>query len=367
MILLNPGPVNLSENVRNSFLGPDLCHREPEFIQLQAKIRSDLLAVYDTDPDRWATILLAGSGTAAVEAMLTSFISDNGMVLVVENGVYGERMSNLAEIYKIPFKKIHFPWGASIDHAEVERVLAENSQLTHCAMVHHETTTGRLNDLSGIGSLCLERNVDFLVDTVSSFGAEEIAFEEWGITACAGCANKCLHGAPGLAFGIAKREALSLGQPPRSLYLDLNNHCIQQDKKNTAFTQPVHLYYVLEKALEEFFQEGGWKARHSHYESLANQVREGLLQLGIHSLIQKEQSSVVLNSYTLPTAIEYQKLHGGLKEKGFVIYAGQGKFNSEIFRISTMGAITTDDISRLLEAFKSILATHQGSSNLGSK
>ena len=145
MILLNPGPVNLTESVRNSFLLPDLCHREPEFAHLQDTLRSRLLSVYDLDPNQWAAILLAGSGTCAVEAMLVSLISSKGKVLVVENGVYGERMSKIAEIYSIPFIKIHFPWGAPIDIAQVKAVMDEHSDLTNVALVHHETTTGRLN------------------------------------------------------------------------------------------------------------------------------------------------------------------------------------------------------------------------------
>ena len=173
-------------------------------------------------------------------------------------------------------------------------------------------------DLAAIGSLCLERDVDLLVDAVSSFGAEEIAFSNWGISASSGCANKCLHGAPGLAFVILKREALGLGtSPPRCHYLDLKNHCLRQDKQETAFTQPVHLYYVLEKALEELYESGGWKARHSQYESLADQVREGLSLLGVKPLMEKQHSSVVLNSYTLPATMGYEELHDELKKKGF--------------------------------------------------
>ena len=101
MILLNPGPVNLSEKVRNALLGPDLCHRESEFANLQDKIRNQLLEIYHLDPKNGPPFY-AGSGTAAVEAMVASLIPENGKLLIIENGVYGERMSNIAKIIISP-------------------------------------------------------------------------------------------------------------------------------------------------------------------------------------------------------------------------------------------------------------------------
>jgi len=106
-ILLNPGPVNLSQGVRKALLRPDLCHREPEFIKLQNSIRTGLLQIYKLSQKDWAAVLLTGSGTSAMEAMLTSMVPDRGHVLIIENGVYGERMTRIAEIYHINHTKLH--------------------------------------------------------------------------------------------------------------------------------------------------------------------------------------------------------------------------------------------------------------------
>ncbi|MBD0303639.1 MAG: 2-aminoethylphosphonate aminotransferase, partial [Tolypothrix sp. T3-bin4] len=103
MILLNPGPVNLSDRVRNALLRPDLCHREVEFFQLQSRIREQLLQVYQLESDRFAAVLLTGSGTAAIEAMVTSLVPQDGKLLVIENGVYGERIAKIAKIYRINY------------------------------------------------------------------------------------------------------------------------------------------------------------------------------------------------------------------------------------------------------------------------
>ena len=106
MILLNPGPVTLSPRVRAALMDPDLCHREPEFADLQDNIRARLLGVYGLLPADYAAVLFTGSGTAAVEAMLSSLIPQTGELLVLENGVYGERLTRIAEIHRIPHVRV---------------------------------------------------------------------------------------------------------------------------------------------------------------------------------------------------------------------------------------------------------------------
>lgn len=357
-LLLNPGPVNLSAGVRAALTRPDLCHREPEFAVLQDSIRQKLLQVYHLSPQQWSAVLLAGSGTAAVEAMLSSLIPQTGKLLILENGVYGERMTRICECHGIDHRVISYSWGEPIDTAAVTHELEIDTKLTHMAAVHHETTTGRLNNLTALGLLCRGRGIQLLVDGVSSFGAEILEFDT--LAACAATANKCLHGAPGVSFVVVRRDVLApANAPKRSLYLDLETYCREQDAHTTPFTQPIQVYYALEQALTELENEGGRRERYRHYRTLAHAIREGLLVMGIKPLLKADESSVVLTAYHLPDQLDYQALHDALKTQGFVIYAGQGKFANNIFRISTMGTITTPDIERLLVAFRTLLSTPQ--------
>ena len=349
MILLNPGPVTLSERVRQALLRPDLCHREPEFSELQAGIRRGILDVYGRSPDAWTSILLTGSGTAAVEAMVASLVPEDGRLLVIENGVYGERMSRMAEVHGIPFQVVHHGWGDALDVPRIVGALDADEHLRHVAVVHHETTTGRLNDLAAIGVECRARNIGLLVDAVSSFGAEEIDFEAWGVAGCAATANKCLHGVPGASFVVARKNQLpTLEDRPRTVYLDLGGYVREQDRGGTPFTQSVQSFYALAEALAEMRDEGGCKARHRRYRELALLVRSGLEALGIRPMLAAEDSSVVLAAYRLPEGITYEELHDSLKREGFVIYAGQGGLAHSIFRVSTMGAITVQDMQRFV-------------------
>lgn len=357
-LLLNPGPVTLSERVRNSLLQPDLCHRESEFFDLQDEIRSRLLQVHGLDPALWSAVLLTGSGTAAVEAMVSSLVPEQGRLLVLENGVYGERMSHIARRHGIACEALHRDWTAPLDLAAVRARLAAQPAISHVAAVHHETTTGRLNPLEALAALCSEFGVTLLADTVSSFGAEAIDFGQPGQGAVAATANKCLHGVPGACFVIVRRAALETAVA-RTLYLDLAGWSKLQDQRGTPFTPSVHAYYALCEALREFADEGGLAGRHAHYAALAGQVADGLAGLGVGTLLPADESSVVLRAYRLPPGVPYERLHDGLKAAGFIIYAGQGGLAHSLFRISTMGAMRGADASRLLAAMAPLLRASQ--------
>jgi 2-aminoethylphosphonate-pyruvate transaminase len=353
-LLLNPGPVTLSDRVRQSLLQPDLCHRESEFYDLQDEARARLLSVYELDARDWSAVLMTASGTGAVESMIASLVPRQGKLLVVQNGVYGERITHIAKQYGIAYESVLHDWMQAPDLARIEACLDANGPFSHVAIVHHETTTGRLNDLARIGALCRAHGARLLVDGVSSFGAEAIDFDEANVAAVAATANKCLHGVPGAAFVVARREALEQAAS-RTYYLDLARLAKLQAQRGTPFTPSVHAYYALVEALREFDEQGGLRARHARYAALAEQVRSGLASRGIASILPAEQSSVVLRSYALPAGIGYETLHDGLKRQGFVIYAGQGDLSKQLFRISTMGEINAADIERLLGAFDSLM------------
>jgi 2-aminoethylphosphonate-pyruvate transaminase len=280
-ILLNPGPVSISDPVRKAAVASDLCHREPEYFALQDRIRNGLLGVYGCEATQWSSVLLGGSGTTALEAMLSSLVPRDARLLVIENGVYAERISRIAEIHGIEYESIHHDWTEAIDFEKIEAALSGES-FTHVAAVHHETTTGRLNDMARLARLCDQHGAGLLLDTVSSFGAEPIPFKSPALVACAATADRCLHGIPGLCFVICRRASLEkASEPPRSLYLHLPLWASEQDQMGTPFTPPVNGLLALDKSLAELAGEGGWKGRHAKYTNLANQVRRTLGRLGV--------------------------------------------------------------------------------------
>jgi 2-aminoethylphosphonate-pyruvate transaminase len=356
-ILLNPGPVSLSEGVRKAATSADLCHREPEYFTLQDRVRSALLEVYGCDGGEWSSVLLGGSGTTALEAMMSSLLPRDARLLILENGVYGERISHIAGIHGIPHESLAHDWLDAIDFERVEQSLAEGG-FSHVAAVHHETTTGRLNDVTRLARLCEAHGVALLLDAVSSFGAEAIPFESPALMACAGTANKCLHGIPGLCFVISRRSALNdAPESPRSLCLHLPLWAKEQDRQSTPFTPAVNGVLALDRALDELAAEGGWRARHAHYGQLAGQVGRTLSALGVRPMLAAGESSCVLTAYRLPDGRAYAEVHDGLKQRGFIIYAGQGRLASGMFRVSTMGDIGRYEIERLLAALTAVFSS----------
>jgi 2-aminoethylphosphonate-pyruvate transaminase len=366
MKLLNPGPVSLTERVRQSLLQPDLCHREPEFVLLQSQIRQALTAVYAQCPSDYAAVLLTGSGTAAVEAMVGSLVPrDGARALVVANGVYGERMASMLERHGKPFQVLRQEWTEPLDLAAVEELLWDGFWSAVLA-VHHETTTGRLNDIAGLGALCRRRQVPLLLDSVSSFGGEEIQFAEWNLLACAATANKCLHGVPGVSFVLARREALQQGCHSPSLYLDLSTYYREQEKESSPFTQAVHACYALHEALKELAEAGGWMARRELYRQRTARIEEGLVQLGLAPFLGSGRSCI-LGAYTLPGGTSYAQLHDRLKQAGFVIYAGQGGLSERMFRIAVMGDLSSDDLDRLLQALAGSISGSFATAEIGAQ
>jgi 2-aminoethylphosphonate-pyruvate transaminase len=345
-ILLNPGPVTLSDGVRQAAIRADLCHREPEFFTVQREVIEGLPAIYGETSGAWTAITLGGSGTIAMEAMLSSLVPERGRVLVLENGVYGERLSRIARVHGIACEALRQSWGEAIDLEQVQKSLASNT-FTHLAMVHHETTTGRLNPIAAVADACAAHGVSVLLDAVSSFAAEAIPFDHPALAACAATANKCLHGIPGLAFVLVRHGLLEAPGPERSLYLHLPSWAAAQARDSTPFTPPVNAFLALQQALRELQAQGGWQARHERYTTLAERVRRTLAARRVRPWLPPGESSCALRSYRLPAGLNYNHVHDGFKRHGFVIYAGQGGLSESMFRISTMGAITDADAARL--------------------
>lgn len=355
--LLNPGPVTLTSRVRAALQREDLCHREPEFAELQADVRSRLACVYEEAASDYTATLLTGSGTAAVEAMLSSLAPWDGITLVVANGVYGERLAKMLEVQRKPFEVIRTEWTEPIDLEAVRRRLRTSPTIHSLATIHHETTTGRLNNLAELGALCRDHGVGLLLDTVSSFGGESIDFAGWNIDACAATANKCLHGVPGISFVLTPRSVLEQRlSAASSLYLDLFANHAAQEQGFPQFTPAVQVMYALQEALRELADGGGWRARRAHYSQLSRRVREGLAELGIRTLLGEDAVySSMLASFHLPEPLGFEELFVPLKEAGFVIYPGQRQLYARIFRIAVMGDLMERDMAALLAEFRTIV------------
>tara|TARA_B100000287_G_scaffold423279_1_gene466335 strand:+ start:1767 stop:2849 length:1083 start_codon:yes stop_codon:yes gene_type:complete len=347
-VLLNPGPVTLTNRVRNSLLNEDLCHREDKFSELLLGVKKKLLEVYKLD-NNFDAVILAGSGTSAVEAMLKSLISKEDKVLVLSNGVYGERMASMLELDHREIKHIKNDWLLDVDFKALEIEL-NKKEYSKVVSVHNETTTGRLNNIDRVIDLCEKYSTPLLLDAVSSFGGENINFDSPALLAVAATANKCLHGITGASFVISKHIEFKKSEGnSSSLYLDLNQYWRNQLDGWCPFTPSIHSIYALDEALNELLETGGFKSRNIRYKELSNQIRNKFKEKKIPLLIDEEHYSSMISSFYLPEERTYQEIYQNFMDSNFVIYSGQGDLANKIFRICNMGDITNLDLENLFK------------------
>ena len=202
-VLLNPGLVNVTDRVRQALMLPDLCHREKEFTDLMAAIRAKLLKAFNIE-EEYTSVLVSGSGTAALEMAVSSSLSPGRSMLVIQNGVYGERIGKICDIYQFNRHTIKLSWGEPPNLEDIEKELKENPDIEVVALVHHETTTGLLNPLKEVGELARRYEKIYLVDCISSLAGDEIDFKS--IDIAVGTANKCIQGFPAARSDMDVKE-----------------------------------------------------------------------------------------------------------------------------------------------------------------
>ncbi|MFQ5897474.1 MAG: pyridoxal-phosphate-dependent aminotransferase family protein [Candidatus Methylomirabilia bacterium] len=353
-VLLNPGPVNISERVRQALLRADICHREGEFSSLMASIRSRLCAAFA--PSGYTAVLITGSGSAALEAALVSSVEPGRAILAVVNGVYGERIARMARVHGIRVVEVTTGWTEPPDLAQVEALLARDPGIQVVAMVHHETTTGLINPVAEVGSLTRAAGKSLLVDSISGLGGEALDLRAQRVDLCVGTANKCIQGVPGLAFVLVGHEEVArlAGIPPRSVYLNLPSHWEAQEKGDPLFTPAVQAAYALDEALAELLEETV-AGRIARYGRAAALLREGFVRLGLSPLLPAPLRGNTITALELPQGVSYASLHDQLKAQGFVIYAGQGVLATRIFRVANMGDISLEEYRQFLTVLEAVL------------
>lgn len=355
-LLLNPGPVNVTARVARALLRGDLCHREPEYDRLQQEVRRRLVELFAPGGDH-AAVLLTGSGTAAMEAAVSSLVGPGERLLVARNGVYGERLEKIARAHAIDVATLDAAsWFDPIDPAALGDALDRDPSIRTVALVHHETTTGLLNPVREVAAVCRARGRALIVDAISSIGGEALDLPGWGIDAVIGTANKCIRGLPGVSFVLCRRGLLerAAAWPPRTLYLHLPGYFAEQERGGIPFTPAVQVTYALHEALAELMEEGV-AARAASCRALADRLRAGLERLGLSLLLPPERRSSTITTVALPEGWTYERLHDALRAEGFVIYAGQGDLRRRAFRVATMGVLDAADVDRLLAALGRVL------------
>lgn len=357
LTLLCPGPVTTSSRVKQALAGSDVAHRDRAFVEVLARVVTRLSRVANA-PDH-DVLVMGGGATAATEAILATFVGHDERLLVVSNGAFGERIAEMAQCLGIHMSHLRYDWGESVVLEQVVGLLDADPKIKAVAMVHHETSVGRLNPVNELGRLLAPRHVRFFVDIVSSLGAEEFDMVRSRASVAVGSSNKCLHGVAGAAFVIVRREVWEETEhvPTRSMYLDLRRYrAAIRENGQTPFTPPVSAVAALEAALHELEDQGGPAARRSQYQLLSSRLRAGLLRMGLKLRFAEPGGAVSLTVVQLPPGLTFDSFYHDLRQRGFLVYRGKGPVSHDCFLVANMGDITLGTIDRFLETVAEIAA-----------
>ncbi|EDS6426494.1 2-aminoethylphosphonate--pyruvate transaminase [Salmonella enterica subsp. enterica] len=357
-LLLTPGPLTTSRTVKEAMLF-DSCTWDDDYnIGVVEQIRQQLTALA-TASEGYTSVLLQGSGSYAVEAVLGSALGPQDKVLIVSNGAYGARMVEMAGLMGIAHHAYDCGEVARPDVQAIDAILNADPTISHIAMVHSETTTGMLNPIDEVGALAHRYGKTYIVDAMSSFGGIPMDIAALHIDYLISSANKCIQGVPGFAFVIAREQKLAACKGrSRSLSLDLYAQwrCMEDNHGKWRFTSPTHTVLAFAQALKELAEEGGVAARHQRYQQNQRSLVAGMRALGFNTLLDDELHSPIITAFYSPEDPQYRfsEFYRRLKEQGFVIYPGKVS-QSDCFRIGNIGEVYAADITALMTAIRTAM------------
>jgi len=356
LLLLTPGPLTTGKRVKEVMVH-DWGSRDAAFLKINSEVLARLPEIVNGAGD-YVTVPMQGSGTFAVEAMLTTFVPPDGHVLLLINGAYGHRAKKILDIARRKVSVHETPEDTPPDLAAVERLLKQDAAITHVFAVHCETTSGILNPIADIGALAQKYGKHFLLDSMSAFGALPLDAQALRVEAIAASSNKCIEGVPGLGFVIARRAALEqTAGNATTLVLDLHDQWRNFEKTGQyRFTPPIHVIVSFHQALTEFFAEGGQPGRGKRYAENCRVLIEGMRAFGFEPLLRDDLQAPIIVTFRMPADpnFKFQAFYDALKERGYVIYPGKLTV-ADSFRIGCIGRLYPDHMRGALAAIRDIL------------
>jgi 2-aminoethylphosphonate-pyruvate transaminase len=357
-VLLNPGPVMTSARVKASLVHHDVCHRDEDYSGVLRRLEEKLRPIFRASLAH-EVLPVTGSGTAAMEMAITAAVPPGKKLLVISNGSFGERLTEIANLHHIPVVELKYRWGELPHPEDVARALGAEPDLGAVAMIQHETSVGLLNPVGAVGALCRRQGVTLVVDSVSALGAEDVDVVRDGVGICFSSSNKCLHSVSGVSFLCVAPEVWAELEksPPRVYYLDLLRYRrVKRDSWQTPFTPAVSALFALETALDELAEEGGVPARREIYRKRNLRIRRVFADLGFESFTNTGRESHTICTLRLPDPLEVTALYDQLKERGFVIYRCKGALAARHIQVANMGELPDATIDAFLAAVTEVVA-----------
>lgn len=356
-LLLTPGPLTTSRTTKDAMLR-DWGSRDASFVSMNRRVQQRLVAMAGGEGTHVA-VLLQGSGTFAVEAMIGTMVPRDGKVLILINGAYGHRTAHICRVIGRPYTVLEWGEDQPVEPSTVAKALGADPGITHVAVVYCETTSGVLNPLADIARVVAQAGRRLLIDAMSAFGALPLDAREIAFDAMTSSFNKCIEGVPGATFVICRKAALEAAAGrSHSVVLDLHDQSQFMEKTGQwRFTPPTHVLAGFDQALSEHAAEGGVAGRGARYRQNCGVLIEGMRAMGFRPLLPDAVQAPIIVTFHTPAdpRFDFKALYDRLAERGYLIYPGKlTKIDS--FRIGCIGRLSEADIRGALAAIREVLA-----------
>ncbi|HET7322957.1 MAG TPA: alanine--glyoxylate aminotransferase family protein [Halococcus sp.] len=354
-LLLNPGPVPVTEDVREAMDDQMISHRSSDFEAVYERAQEGLKYVFEhatlsaeSTSTGGTSLVLNGTATMGMEAAVANLVDENSEVVALVNGKFGRRFKRIAERYA-QVTPVEVEWGESLSPDDVAEAVTDDTDLI--TMVHNETSTGILNPVAEVGEIASEHDTRFVVDGVTSIGGDAFHIDDWNVDIAITDSQKALAAPPGIsAMYVTDRVVEHIDGERAPFYADLDWHLRKAADNQTPFTSAVPLFRALAVAVEEIEAEG-METRIRRHRRQAAAFRAGFTAMGLSGFPSLNHASDYSNTVTamsLPGMVREnpEEFFAAVTERNVSISGGQAHLGGEIFRVSNMGHITDEQVLR---------------------
>ena len=351
--LLTPGPTPLYPKALQAMMGAEIHHRTQDFRDLYLSVLADLKTVLGTTND---VLILASSGTGAMEASITNCFSPGDRVIVCSAGKFGERWIELTQAYNLNPLVLTAPYGSVVDPATLSKALTANPDTKAVFVQASESSTGAAHNIHAMGEIVKATPALFVVDAITGIGTMPLGIDAWGLDFVIGGSQKAFMLPPGLAFISVSPKAwaqMESAKLPR-YYFDLRREQKNAAKGESSWTPATSLILGLAEVLK-YIQILGMDQLIDNAQQLAAATRAACSALGLELFAPASPSGAV-TAIKAPAGLSSTVIVKEFRQKfGSIIADGQSEMQGRLFRIAHLGYFDVADLFALIAELELIL------------
>lgn len=339
-MLLLPGPVEISPNVRLAFNEPAISHRSEEFLKIHRDTKKLLCQLANAKN----VAILMGSGTLANDVIAAQLSLKSGKGLLLSNGEFGERIINQVKRFALSFDALSWDWGKPFDYDAIKKIIDRHPDISWLWAVHCETSTSMLNDAATLKNICNARGISLCLDCISSLGTVDVDLQ--GVCYASSVSGKGLRSFSGLSFAFYE-QALSQGGRILPSYLDLAAY---DEENGIPFTISSNLVCALKNAIET--------KKHVNTSVVSAWLKKELRKIGLNAVVPDEHANPAIITLGLPDQFNSETVGSRLESEGyFISYRSNYLLERNWIQICLINEHSQKDLAPFMVTLRQILSS----------